>query len=323
MTIQALPPALLWLLVLIVSLAALIKASDWFTEAAEAIGLRLGIAPFVVGATIVAFGTSLPELVSSILAVLDGASEIVAGNVIGSNVANLLFALGLSASVARHMDIKHDMLRFDLPMLVGAALVTVMVVLDGRIDRFEALGLLAALALYIHHMATDGSNSQLATDAVIAPDHGQNLPRAGLTLILSGVVVYFGAKYTIRAVIGLSQSLDIGTDAIAATAVAFGTSLPEVAVTIAAARQNRAELAVGNLLGSNVFNSFAVLGVSALVGPLAVLPLMLNVALPTMLAATALTLVILLKRAMSKWEGWLMLILYVLFLRALLLPGMT
>jgi len=273
---------------------------------------------FLVGVTIVSIGTSMPELVASVLAVLRGSSEIVAGNVVGSNVANLLLVLGLAAIIGGRLRIEYDLVKVDLPFLVGSAFFLALVLWSGGVSRSEGVLSLCGLGLYVWYALTgkapierelDGRESAIAAEP--------RWLRSTLVLIGAAGLIYLGADWTVEAVVRISGLVGIGAEVIAASAVALGTSLPEVAVTVAAARRGRPEVAVGNVLGSNVFNAFAVVGASALVGPLVVPQSILNFGLPVMIIATLLAVFMIMEKEMTKWEGWLSLLFYVYFLGAL------
>ena len=293
-------------------------ASGWFTAAAERIGLALGLPSFLVGVTIVAFGTSLPELVSSVLAVLHGASEIVAGNVVGSNVTNLLLILGLAAVLGGHLRVRYELVSVDLPFLAGSAFFLALVLWNGQVSRPEGALCLVGIGLYVWYAVASKAPLDAELEALErALAQEPRWLRSSLILLGSGVVIYFGADYTVAAVIEIGALLGIGREVIAASAVALGTSLPEVAVTVVAARRGQPELAVGNVLGSNIFNAFGIIGVSALVGPLAVPPTILDFALPMMVVATLLAFFMIMEKEMTKWEGWLAILFYAYFLGAL------
>jgi cation:H+ antiporter len=273
---------------------------------------------FLVGVTIVSIGTSMPELVASVLAVLRGSSEIVAGNVVGSNVTNLLLVLGLAAIIGGRLRIEYDLVKVDLPFLVGSAFFLALVLWSGGVSRSEGVLSLCGLGLYVWYALTgkapierelDGRESAIAAEP--------RWLRSTLVLIGAAGLIYLGADWTVEAVVRISGLVGIGAEVIAASAVALGTSLPEVAVTVAAARRGRPEVAVGNVLGSNVFNAFAVVGASALVGPLVVPQSILNFGLPVMIIATLLAFFMIMEKEMTKWEGWLSLLFYVYFLGAL------
>ena len=318
---------ILWLLILIVSLFVLIKASDYFTDSAERIGIFFGMPAFIVGVTIVAVGTSLPELISSIIAVLRNSSEMVVGNVLGSNIANIFFVLGIAAVVARKkIKIGYELIHVDLPILVGSAFLLAATIWDGKFTLFEALLCLAALVVYFAYATHIGKKhpgagitKELKSKMREIKGRMENGvrrldPKVWLTFVISAVLIFIGAKYTVEAVINLSELLNIGKAVIAATAVGLGTSLPELSVCISAVRKGKTEMAVGNVLGSNIFNALGVMGISALFGVLVIPTNMLMFALPIMLLGTILYFFITQDREITKWEGWLLLIFYVFFI---------
>jgi cation:H+ antiporter len=271
---------------------------------------------FLVGVTVVAVGTSLPELMSSVLAVVEGAPEMVSGNVVGSNIANLLLVLGLAAVIDGHIRLKFELVNVDLPFLAGSAFLLALVLWDGRVSVPEALLSLAALGIYLWYAACGRQPTE--GEVTEKPRERPAWVRIGLVLVGSAVLIYFGADYTVLAAVEIAGHLGMGPELIAATVIALGTSLPEVAVTLTAARRGQTELAVGNVLGSNVFNSFAVIGVAGLVGPLPVPDSIIDFALPVMVIATVLTFFTIMEKEMTKWEGWLMILFYVYFIGAVL-----
>lgn len=315
--LAAAQPTVFWPLALVAGLALLMRGADHFTDAAETVGRAAGLSSFVVGVVIVAFGTSLPELVASILAVVRDASEIVMGNVLGSNIANLGLVLGLGAVVAGRLKIHRQLGNVDLPLLAAATLLATLMAIDGRVVRLEAALLVGALAIYVRMSLWDQDADALPVPGGDGPrpPAGQ-VARALVLLVVSGVVIWLGAEGTVRAVIEMAVLFAIPTETIAATAVAIGTSLPEVAVTLLAARRGRVEMAAGNIIGSNVFNLLAVAGVSGLVGPLAVPDSLVVLALPTMAGITVVAMVMLATRAVSRGEGAFLLVIYAWFLLA-------
>ena len=306
-----------WVAVFIVSLFFLIKASDYFTDSAESIGLFFGIPPFIVGVTIVAFGTSLPEIVTSVIAVLKESSEIVIGNVVGSNIANIFLVFGLTAIVAKKMIITHDIIKVDLPFLVGSALLLAATIWDGAFTLPEAILSLAGISVYLlYSIRTEKKHLDAEVEKGLEDKRKRKEPpwKACLILIVSTLVIYLGANYTIESIIKLSVLLKIGKETIAVSAVAFGTSLPELAVTITAARKGKPEIAVGNILGSNIFNALAVMGIPALLGTLTIPHSIITFGLPIMLMATLLYVFITQDKEIAGWEGWLLLIFYIFFI---------
>ncbi|RMF91407.1 MAG: sodium:calcium antiporter [Methanobacteriota archaeon] len=312
-------PLYLWTAVFVVSLFVLIKSSGYFTDSAEKIGLYLGIPPFIVGVTIVAVGTSLPELVSSVVAVLSGSSEIVAGNVVGSNITNIFLIVGVSAVAGKKFRIDYELIHVDLPLFVGSAFLLAATVWDGRFTLPEAMLSLAGFVFYTLYV-TSVEKKPAGEGVKKAGDAGQGaLDRKTLALLVgSAFFIYLGARYTVESIIRLSELLHMGTEIIAASAVALGTSLPELMVSIAAAKSGRPEMAIGNVLGSNIFNAFAVMGISALFGTLIIPQSILSFALPLMVAGTLLYLFITQDRQITQWEGWMLILFYVFFIGRIL-----
>jgi cation:H+ antiporter len=312
--LAAAQPTLFWPFALVVSLALLMRGADHFTHAAETVGRAAGLSSFIVGVVIVAFGTSLPELVASVLAVVRGASEIVMGNVLGSNIANLGLVLGLGAVVAGRLEIRRRVGNLDLPLLAAATLLATLMALDGRVVRLEAALLLAALVVYVQAGLWDADADALTAEGAQPAPAG--VARAVVVLAVSGAVIWLAAEGTVRSVVEIAALFAISTEVVAATAVAIGTSLPEVAVTLLAARRGRAEMATGNIIGSNVFNLLAVAGVSGLVGPLAVPASLVELALPTMVGITVVAMIMLATRVVTRAEGVFLLLIYAWFLAA-------
>ncbi len=297
---------LVYVVVFVVALVVLLKSSDWFVEASERIGLSLGVSPFVIGVTIVAFGTSLPELASSVVSVLAGHSEIVAGNVIGSNVANVCLVLGLTAIVAKRIDIDLSVLDIDVPILFTSALLLWVFSRDGLIDVWEGVLLIGMLAIFL----LNSFNTHSAPEGHERTAVGW---RTYAMLVGGGVGVYFGADYTVTSITEISTAVGISPGIVAMSVVALGTSLPEVFVSVAAARKGKPELAIGNVVGSNIFNSFGVMGIPALFGEVYVPADQLAFSLPFMIGVTVLFVFLSAARNVSSWEGVTLLALYVIF----------
>ncbi len=288
-----------------ISLAALLKASDWFVAAAERIGLSLGISPFIIGVTIVAFGTSLPELATSIAAVHSGSSEIVVGNVIGSNVTNILLVLGLTAIVGKKITLDFDVWDIDMPLLLASAVFLYFALSDGSISIIEAVLFIVALAVFLLKSFGEADKDE---------EQAKASWKDYALLVLGGVVVYFGATYTIYAIEKIATQLGVNQDFIALSVLALGTSLPEVVVSIAAARKGKPGIAVGNVLGSNIFNTYAVMGIPSLIGTLVIPDSINDFSLPFMVFVTIIFAVICLSKRISRWEGMMLVIFYGFFI---------
>lgn len=293
------------ILIFVVSLGALLKASDFFVEAAERIGLAIGISPFIIGVTIVAFGTSLPELATSLAAVFSGSSEIVIGNVIGSNVTNILLVLGLTAIVAKEIVMDFDIMDIEMPLLIASAFFLYFVLADNHVSLYESLLFLVALTVFLLN-----SFGQKDTDVIRPPFAVKDF----LILIAAGLVVYFGAKYTIFSIENIASQLGVNQDFIALSVLALGTSLPEVVVSIAAARKGKPGIAVGNVLGSNIFNTYAVIGIPSLFGNLVIPESTNTFSLPFMMGVTFLFAIGCISKKISRWEGAMLVLFYIYFI---------
>ncbi len=322
----------IWIGVLVISLIVLMKSSDYFTESAEKIGLWLGVPAFFIGVTIVAIGTSLPELISSIIAVFSNSSEIVIGNVLGSNIANIFLILGFAGIIARkQLKISKNILNVDLPFLLGTCFLLAIMIWDGKFTFYEGILSLLVLIIYSSYLIKTrkkpgkavkkqlkGVKREITNHQFKKSLLKHKLPlKTWIILLVSVVFIYVGAKYTIESVIQLSGLLNIGKEIIAISVVALGTSLPELAVTISAARKGKPEIAVGNILGSNIFNTLAVMGIPALFGVLIIPANVLVFTLPVMIIATLMFFFITLDKEITRWEGLLLIIFYILFITKL------
>ena len=306
-----------WIPIFIVSLAFLVKGSDYFIESAEKIGVFFKIPSFIIGVSIVAFGTSLPELISSIIAVLKDSSEIVVGNVIGSNITNIFLILGLTAIIGKEINLKFNIAYVDLPLLVGSALLFGFLIWDRVFSLYEALFLIAGIIIYIFYAVKnpkDNDDSDEKSEVTRGFDTKKIESKTWLTLLISIGVIYVSAKYTVESIIHIAEMAKIGKELIAASAVALGTSMPELVVCVVAAKKGEPSIAVGNILGSNIFNTFAVMGIPALFGSLYLPDSMIDCGLPIMLAATLLFFLITQQKRITQWEGWFLLVFYLFFL---------
>ena len=294
---------LLQLVIFVASIVFLLGASDKFVDAAERIGLSFGISPFIIGVTIVAFGTSLPELATSIVAVLDGTPEIVIGGVVGSNITNIALVLGLTAVVVKNIDLEYNLWHIDIPFLWGSAFLLYFAVFDAHLSMYEAFLFLGGIAIFLAYSLKGGDKPEK-----------KDRPTAGwkdyVFLAGGGAVVSVSAVYVIESLTNISALLNIAPETIALSAVALGTSLPEVAVSLAAARKGKASIAVGNALGSNIFNTFVVMAVPRFFGPLVIPEDIISIHLPLMIVMTVLLGVMSNNRKITRWEGLVLILFY-------------
>lgn len=314
--------------VLLVSLFALVQGATFFTQGAETVGLRLGLSPYVIGVVIVATGTSLPELVSSAVGASRGASEIAVGNVLGSNVTNICLILGLAAVFARDLRLPRDGNMAAITLLLGSALMIALMLQNRVFGLPETIICLAGLAVFLIHnlehkppgwgvvpIHRPGDELEEVGERPLLPPTLR--PVTWAKLLVGAAAVYVGADFAVRSVTDIALTLGVGKDVVAASVVALGTSVPEIVVSLVALRQGNPEMSVGNVMGSNVFNSFAVLGISALFGPLTVSDTALTIGVPFMLAASLLGAFSMVGGRLERWEGAILLLLYALFVASL------
>ena len=303
---------LLWVGVFVVSLIALVKGADWVLDGAKKIGLALGMSPFVVGVLILGFGTSAPELVSSVAGVLQGATEIPVANVVGSNIANILLIIGFSAVIARGAyAATKNLVDLEIPLLILSTFFFFGIVYDGTVTRIEGLFLLAGFLIYL--LYNFFGNKSDASDASVSPEEKRVTPLDIVLLIFGFALLILGAKYLVEAVLAISSGIGISVGIITLLAVAIGTSLPELIVSAKAALQGNAEVSLGNIFGSNIFNMLLVVGVPSLVTPLTVDATTAAIAIPAMLGVTVFFAISCLSNRIYVWEGAFYLLLYALF----------
>ncbi|MBT8221057.1 MAG: calcium/sodium antiporter [Bacteroidia bacterium] len=296
----------LYIIIFLVSLSVLLKASDFFIDSSEKIGISFGISPFVIGITIVAFGTSLPELATSISAMMANESGIVLGNVVGSNIANILLVFGITIIASgKETPISRSIIHLDIPVLLIATAALWYATRDFSFLIYEAVIFLVVLAAYLIKSIRKESGNLDKTNLRYT---------VYLIFALSGVFVFLGSKYTIFSIEKISEIVGISTELIALSMVALGTSLPEVIVSIQAARRGKTDMALGNVIGSNIFNILAVMGIPALIGTLDIASSILDFSLPFMFAVTVLLAVLCVYGRIFRWIGVLFVILYLLYM---------
>lgn len=304
---------LFWGFIFIVSIAVLVKAADYFTDAAEKIGILMGLSSFIVGITIVSIGTSLPELVTGIIAAVKGgeATTLVMANIIGSNITNILLILGIGAIVARSIKVRKDLVKLDLPLLsLATALFILFIAWDRTFTRFEALLSFIGYGVYLWYVFQGHKEKRTKKRRKIEK-------KLLGKLLLSTVVLYFGANYTVEAVLHLGEIFSVSASLIGLSAVALGTSLPELSVTLAAVRKRRYEIAVGNIFGSNIVNLLFVGAIPALITPLVIAPQVLLIGVPFLAIVTLLYVIVSLDREVRNYEGAMFILLYIAYLALL------
>ncbi len=268
-------------------LAVLLVAGDLLVRGAVNLSLALGVPAAIVGLTVVAFGTSAPEMLVSVQAVLGDVPDLALGNVVGSNIANVLLVLGVPALIAAVPVLRAEVQR-DYLIMMAASLGFVAMAFLGPIGWPQALVLLGALALMLGDAVRRARSQRVPVEALESADPGLGRGRIALFLGIGLVGLPLGAELLIRGSVGIARSIGVTEAVIGLTLVAVGTSLPELATTVVAALRREAGVAMGNVLGSNLFNLLAIVGVAGLVGTIPVAPELLTRDLWVMLAASAL-----------------------------------
>lgn len=308
---------------LIAGATLLYLGAEWFVSGASALALALRIPQLLIGLTVVAYGTSAPEIVVGVEAAADGHGGVALGNVIGSNIANIGLILGISVLI-RPAKVDASLRRRELPMLLAAALLVPVVLWDGAVATWESAGLLVLAAGYTARMVREARTrsqqreavrdlrqAEQAAETAGAPGpHGKG--RAAVVALVGLALLLLGGQRFVVGAVALAQSLGLSERTIGLTVVAVGTSLPELVTSAIAARRGQSDLAVGNVVGSNIFNVLLCLGVAGLAGPVrgelaTYAPDLLVLLLFTAAAAA----MIRRHRVIARWEGAIVLVAYI------------
>jgi len=302
-------------------LLGLFVGGNWLVKGAARLALSLGVSTLVVGLTIVAFGTSLPELLVSVDAVLQGANDISIGNVVGSNIANIGLILGLTALVFP-VPVKAQVVKRDLPIMLAVSLLIVVLIQDNEISRLEGALLFGGVVAYtvISYLLSAREQRALAAQADdldeeefgADPRHANRLFELA-RLTVGMVVLVIGANLLVEGSVNVAIALGVPKLVIGLTLVAVGTSLPELATTFIASLRKENDIAVGNIVGSNIFNILAILGLTALVKPIGVNQRVLDVDIFVMLVFSLGLLLVVQGGRVTRWQGGLLLSAYFIF----------
>lgn len=272
-------------LFVVAGLALLVFGGDMLVKGAVNLSLRLGITPLVVGLTVVAFGTSAPEMIVSLSAAWRGATDLALGNVVGSNIANVLVILGAAAIFSPIVTRGHD-LRESWAMMMAASVLLIGLASFGSLGRIDGMVLLAVMALIIWRQLATARPEDV--DEIEGAALGARWKQIILWLVLGLVLLPVGADLLVRGATDIARAFGVTEVVIGLTLVAIGTSLPELAASVAAALRGRSDMALGNVVGSNIFNILSILGVTALFAPLPIPPELMRFDLWVMLASSAL-----------------------------------
>lgn len=304
------------LLLFITGLILLVVGAEALVRGASRIAAALGVSPLIIGLTVVAFGTSAPELAVSFMSSLSGQSEIALGNVLGSNIFNVLFILGISALIAP-LAVSQQLVRLDVPLMIGASILTFILGADGKIGRLDGMLLFSAFVAYTVFLIRKGRKEKKETDKERAKKFRYEkksakelLPLNGALVLLGLGLLVVGSRWLVEGAVSIARTFGVSELVIGLTIVAAGTSLPEVATSVIASIRGERDIAVGNAVGSNIFNIMVVLGVSGIFVPqgIDVSGAALRFDLPVMIAAAVACLPIFFTgHVIERWEGALFL----------------
>lgn len=300
------------LIMLVVGFVLLIKGADFFVEGSSSIAKKLRIPSIVIGLTIVSMGTSLPELSASTQAALAGNNEIAISNVVGSNIFNLMVVVGFCAVMAK-ITVDNNMVKRDIPISIGAAiLLAVLGIIGFAIGRLDAVLLLGLFIAYVTTLVIYAMKNRTGNDE--GDDIKERSAIVSILFIVGGVAaVVFGGDFVVDSAVDIATAFGMSENLVGLTIVAVGTSLPELVTSIVAARKNEVDLALGNAVGSNIFNILGILGVAGIISPMTVITdNLIDIAILVVFSSIVWA-VSAKKRKLDKIDGIWMILLYVAF----------
>lgn len=307
------------LILLVIGFVFLIKGADFFVEGASAVAKKLHVPALVIGMTIVAMGTSLPELSVSVTASMAGSNQLAIGNVIGSNIFNLMVVLG-SCALFSVLDVAEDTIKKDFPFSVGCAIaLMVMGLIGNNVGHIDGFILLAAFIIFLLSMLKAAKKSRNEAAALAEADVEKEIVDIPTWLciiyIIGGAVaIKFGGDWVVSSCTTLALKFGMSETLVGLTIVALGTSLPELVTSIVAARKNELDMAIGNVVGSNVFNILLILGTAAAISPMTYLTVNAIDTIILVAFSAIVWLMCLVKKNLGKMQGVIMLALYFAYL---------
>lgn len=308
------------ILILVLGLVTLIVGGEILVKGASKLAMRFNVSSLVVGLTVVAFGTSAPELLVSLNSALKGAPDFALGNVIGSNISNLALVLG-TAALFGFIPIKKESARRDWPVTLGSSLLLYIFAYNGMISSIEGTILVILLVIYLGSLLYTTRKEQIRLDVEAPKDklEKQGITKDILQVSLGIVCLYFGADWFIGGAEEIAVDLGVSQRVIGLTVLALGTSLPELFTSVIAARKGETDLALGNLLGSNIFNVLSIIGITSIIKPLSVNMDILHTDFPWMIGITLLILPLMIfRKRLGTPSGIILIALYLLYVFFLL-----
>jgi cation:H+ antiporter len=315
---------------LILGLVLLVVGAEALVRGASKLATIAGISPLVIGLTIVAYGTSSPEMAVSTITAMQGQADIAVGNVVGSNIFNVLFILGISALVTP-LVVAQQLIRLDVPIMIGVSVLAFVFGLDGSISRVDGIILFTLAVLYTVFLIYQGRKESNPAVQAEYDQYGQNAGRSPLQLLLNLayigvglVLLVVGSRWLVDGAIMIARSFGVDELVIGLTIVAAGTSLPELATSVVASIKGERDIAVGNVVGSNIFNILAVLGLAGIVSPagVTVSTAALRFDIPIMIAVAVACLPVFVSgNLIARWEGFIFIWYYIAYTLYLILDS--
>jgi cation:H+ antiporter len=324
-----------WILIFLVSLYFLVKAADYFTDYSEKLGKILKLPNFIIGVLIVAIGTSLPELATSIMGVSAGEAEFLSGNVLGTVIINILLGLGIAVIVVRNkVKFNWDIVSNDLPFLAAAIFLVVIALMDGVFSTVEAVIFIIGFFVYVFYTylaqksfqdkvkarlnrqikeEIDEEVKHVKEHAKLSTDINSRI-KIVLILLASLFIVLFASYFVVQSILKIATMLDIGSTVVAATAVALGTSLPEIVVAISAARRRNYDMMIGNILGSSIFDILMIFGFVGVFTTLIITPAIYWIMIPFLIGSFLLLWLTLIDKKITKTEAMMFVLIFIMFI---------
>jgi len=304
---------------LLVGLITLIAGGDYLVKGASNIALRIHLSPLVVGLTIVAFGTSAPELLISIQAALEGSPDLAMGNVIGSNICNLALVLGVTA-IIHPVKVSSISLKIDWPMTMGTSVLLYVAIREGFVDSHEGILFIFILVIYLTLIIRKARKDsklakELKSDMEIPDDPSQQIWKDVVFIVIGCIGLYYGSEWFVGSAQTLALDLGVEERIVGLTIVALGTSLPELVTACVASYKGQTDLALGNLMGSNIYNILSILGITSIIHEIKVNDAILNVDIVWMLVITLIVLPLMVtKKQVGRLDGSLLLLIYLIYI---------
>lgn len=303
-------------IMVIAGFVLLFFSGDWLVKSSVQIARYLKISTLVVGITVVAFGTSAPELLVSLKAVFDGVPDISVGNVVGSNIANIALVLGMTAIILPIRVSRKSSIFFDWIIMMGASLLFLFFVQNQLIELYEGVIFLILITIYLTYSVYK-SRRQMGKSGEVIMKPTMKISAAIGLLGLAAVGLYFGSKLLVDGVVIVAKGFNISDRVIGISVVAFGTSVPELATSIMAAVKKETAISIGNIVGSNIFNLLAILGITSVLKPINVSQELISVDIWWMIGVAVLLILTLLplkRSVITRWEGLLLVSVYLLYM---------